>query len=204
MSNPNQKPRLNIVTPEFSAFGANLSQARKPEGFPNAKAKFSLSIPLTEAEAAPILEQLRELAKKSFPSMDEQGRVTRSNGDLVTVRLPVERGDAINAKRVAAGKKPFDFLAGKVVFKASADEGRQPPVCDMSGMPVAASKVNGGDTVRAQLGFLGVDVPGSFIGISCYLNGVLLVKSNTTRNAADMFTAFLNTGSADVNPFGGF
>jgi len=201
MSNTS-KPKLSIITPEFQAFGVNLAEARKPEGFANAKAKFGLSIPLSRADAAPIMQQLRDLAKQSFPNMDEQGRVTRPNGDVVTVRLPVTTGEEINARRTAAGKKTYDYLAEKIVFKASADEGRQPGICDADGRPVAPGKIHGGDTLRAALGFLGVDVPGSFIGIACYLNGVFLVKSAEGRDVAGMFQEFISKQN-DVNPFAG-
>lgn len=195
-----EKPRLSLTTPEFHAFGVNLAEARRPQGYPNAKAKYSLSMPFSPAAFEPIRVQLEAFAKQAFPSMDERGRIVRPNGDTVTLKLPFESGNNINASQTAKGKKPFDYLAGQIVLKASADEGRQPGICDIQGAPVAPGKIKGGDILRAAVGFLGVDIPGSFVGIACYLNAVLLVRAGETRNPADTFKAFLSA-TPDVNPF---
>lgn len=191
MSKP-KAPRVTLITGEFPIANVQLATPRAYQ--PGATPKYSISLPLTPADAKPLLEGCKEVARQQFPTANERLQVTKPNGDTVTLKLPFAAGDAINEKRWTEGKTAFDHFAGKLVFRASSMQAV--PVCDMGGKPVDPASIHSGDTVRAQVSLVAMETP-AFQGVVCYLNAVLLVKRGERRSASDAFASFIGTSSVD-------
>lgn len=192
-------PTRQVVTPEGSCMGINLAKPYQNPEYPKAEPKYSISLVLDKAGARELMTSIQAVAREAWPDMDDKMRITFENGDTKTIGLPFKTGEQINEKRRLAGKDAYDFLPEKLVFRAASSS--QPACQSIKGLAIGPETINGGDTVRLAIGVAAVHIPGSFTGITLYLNGVLLVKKSESRfNAAEAFKAYIPNESA-VDPF---
>lgn len=196
-------PRRSIITPEFTAARVALKEPRV--GKPGWAPKYGISGAWTPADAADIIKAVQELLVEGFP--DRQAMPNNPNvmfvlegANMSAIKLPIGSGDAYNAARVAAGKKPIGDLVGKCMLTMSSSD--VAPVQNADGSWNDARDVKNGDTCRAAITLVAMRT-GAFTGIAVYLNAVLLVSRGAGGfgRDADPFSAFVSATPQAFNPF---
>lgn len=163
-------------------------------------------IPATHSLLGTLQNTLLQIGNSAFPGRE--------------IKYPLRSGDNINAARVAAGKKPYDFLAGAFVLYGKSNEKTQ---AGRMLMPPRLVVLQGGRMVdyldaqrsmAAQFFYSGVKACGSFTfqayagmgsGVTCYIDRVIsfnegerivIGKSNEEMFDSDSMAHY--TGHASV------
>lgn len=213
-----------LITPTFRMSYPSLIKPRAYKNKPNGDKNFSLEMifapdDLTKFKAptdegnfvdVDVRQVLAEIAKEQWPGISLKDEFKQG------ANWPVHDGDAVSAKREAAGKKG-DAYKGNKVIKAKASEAYPPALFYMNGKQrVQIDRANDADLKKAESLFVGGSYAFAEVNIaanetaqgkflSFYVNRVRFVKTGERLGQQSMMERFdgINGGQSDHDPTDG-
>lgn len=187
-----------IITPEARWVYPHLFKPREEVAGRKLKSpKFEVELLFTPDQMQGMKDAAIAAARAKWPTRD-----------LKTIRFPFKSGDQTNAKRVEAGKKPYEYRAGKITLKASSSADYRPQIVDRNSNPIIdASQVYSGCYGHAELRFHAYDGNGEDIkdGVTAYINCGMKTRDGERIGGRDIRQVFAGVmgKSSDEDPTAG-